>query len=391
MKNDFLWLAIETFDKGLLKKIIFSRPLTSEFPKISGRAAMKGKERLLVLEYTHPSKTVSQKNLAFDALEDTLRPLCESYAQINLLTTLGDAEYKRKNDGTEVLLGAEKLKRKLSDTAGAAPLAAVEGLDRKKSYLIDGTEPYLTALGISDKNGRVHDKMQGKFRQIHRFLENLQAIYGDLPAEGKLTVYDLCCGKSYLSFAVYHYLTSVLSREVDMLCVDLKADMMDYCERTAKALGFHGMRFLCEDIRRLPKEGDVHLVISLHACDVATDIVLSTAAALSAKAVLSTPCCQKYLSERISTKALAFATEYGHLKRKLSDALTDALRALYLKKEGYRVQVCELTDPQDTPKNTLLRAVKVRDKNEQAQAEYDAALSFLLGDGAKDYLKEFDL
>ena len=390
MKNDFLWLIIEAFDKGFFKKIVFSRPDGGEFPKISGRAAMGAKEKLLVLEYTHPSKTVSQKNLTFDALEENLRPLIEGFAQVNLLTTLGDAEYKRKNNGAEVLLGADKLKRKLSSSEGTAPLAAVENLDRKKNYLIDGTEPYMALLGISDKNGRVHDKMQGKFRQIHRFLENLQVIYADLPAEGVLTVYDLCCGKSYLSFAVYHYLTTVLGREVDMLCVDLKADMMDYCQKTAEALGFRGMRFLCEDIRKLPKEGDVHLVISLHACDVATDIVLQTATALSAKAILSTPCCQKYLSERIRNDSLSFVTEYGHLNRKLSDALTDALRALYLKKEGYRVQVCELTDPQDTPKNTLLRAVKVRKSHEDAQKQYDAALAFLLGDGAKDYLKEFE-
>ena len=389
MQNDFLWLAIEAFDKNQLKKIVFSRSKDGQFPKISGRMAMSAKGRVLLLEFSHPSGTVSQKNVAFDALEHTLRPLIAEFRQINLLTALGDAELKEKNDGTAVLLGGDKLKRKLSTGGIDAPMLAIEALDKKKSYLIEGSEPYLFLLGISDKNGRVHDKMQGKFRQIHRFLENLQVIYADLPAEGTLTVYDLCCGKSYLSFAVYHYLTTVLGREVDMLCVDLKADMMDYCQKTAEALGFRGMRFLCEDIRKLPKEGDVHLVISLHACDVATDIVLQTATALSAKAILSTPCCQKYLSERIHNEALSFVTEYGHLNRKLSDALTDALRALYLKKEGYRVQVCELTDPQDTPKNTLLRAVKVRKNHEDAQKQYDAALTFLLGDGAKDYLKEF--
>lgn len=391
MKNDFLWLAIEAYDKGILKKLIFSRPTTAEFPKISGRMAKGSKGNLLSLEYFHASGTVSQKNVSFDALEDTIRPLCDGYAQINLLTTLGDAEYKRKNDGKEILLGAEKLKRKLSAGAENVPLAAIEDLDRKKNYLIDGTEPYLFALGISDKNGRVHDKMQGKFRQIHRFLENLRAIYDALPADGVLTVYDLCCGKSYLSFAVYDYLTRVLSRKVDMLCVDLKADVIDTCKKTATALGYDGMRFLCEDIRKLRPTEEVHLVISLHACDIATDIVLKTAVSISAKAVLSTPCCQKYLSERIRAEALAFVTEYGHLNRKLCDALTDALRALYLKKEGYRVEVCELTDPQDTPKNTLLRAVKVRASCEKSQKEYDAALTFLLGENAGEYLKEFDL
>ena len=391
MKNDFLWLAIEAFDKGILKKLVFSRPTAAEFPKISGRMVKGAKGTLLALEYSHATGTVSQKNIAFDDLEKTLCTLFGGYAQIKLLTTLGDAEYKRKSDGGEILLGADKLKRKLAGGTENAPQAAIEALDRKKNYLIDGTEPYLFALGISDKNGRVHDKMQGKFRQIHRFLENLLAIYDALPSEGTLTVYDLCCGKSYLSFAVYDYLTRVLSRKVDMLCVDLKADVIDTCKKTAETLGYDGMRFLCEDIRKLRPTGEVHLVISLHACDIATDIVLKTAVSISAKAVLSTPCCQKYLSARIQSKALAFATEYGHLNRKLCDALTDALRALYLKKEGYRVQVCELTDPQDTPKNTLLRAVKVRTSCERSQKEYDAALAFLLGEHADEYLKEFDL
>ena len=391
MQNELLWLTIEAFDKNQLKKIVFSRPMGAEYPKISGRMAKGKSETLLALEYTHTSNTVSQKNVRFDELEDTLRPLIADFAQINLLTALGDAELKQKRDGTAVLLGGEKLKRKLAANTKDAPMLAIESLDRKKNYLIDGTEKYLFLLGISDKNGRVHDKMQGKFRQIHRFLENLEVIYRALPREGTLSVYDLCCGKSYLSFAVYHYLTAVKGRTVDMLCVDLKADVIETCKKTAEALSFSGMRFLCEDILKLKSEGEVHLVISLHACDVATDIVLSTAARLSAKAVLSTPCCQKYLSARLNQSALAFAADYGHLKRKLCDALTDGLRALYLEKNGYRVEVCELTDPQDTPKNTLLRAVKVKKSDETAEKKYREALAFLLGDEADLYLKEFGL
>ncbi len=391
MQNDFLWLVIEAFDKCQLKKIVFSRPKGGEFPKISGRMAKGARGNLLVLEYTHPSSTVSQKNIEFDGLENALRPLIGGFKQINLLTALGDAELKIKNDGTAVILGGDKLKRKLSSDNKATPMLAIEALDRKKSYLIDGSEPYLTALGISDKNGRVHDKMQGKFRQIHRFLENLEVIYRALPKEGALRVYDLCCGKSYLSFAVYHYLTAVKNREVDMLCVDLKADVIAACKKTAEDLKFHGMRFLCEDIMRLSSEGDVHLVISLHACDIATDIVLNTAVRLSARAVLSTPCCQKYLSARIRQEALSFVTDYGHLRRKVCDALTDGLRALYLEKEGYTVEVCELTDPQDTPKNTLLRAVKAKSKSDAAEKKYREALAFLLGEEADNYLKEFNL
>lgn len=391
MRNDFLWLAIEAFDKGLLKRLVFSKPQNDTYLRVSARMAKTAKGFVLAMEYAHKTTTVSQKNLTFESLEGELFPLFDSFLQVNLHTTLGDAEYKRKKDGEEVLLGASKLKNKMKDGTAAAPEQIIEALDRKKSYLVEADAPYLYALGITDKNGRVHDKMQGKLRQIHRFLENLEATYTALPKEGTLCIYDLCCGKSYLSFAIYHYLTAVKGRVVDMLCVDLKSDVIQYCESVAKELHFDGMRFLCEDIRALRAAGEVHLVVSLHACDIATDIVLHTAVRLSARVVLSTPCCQKYLSDRLKQPALDFAAKHGHLKRKLCDVLTDGLRALYLEKEGYRVQALELTDPQDTPKNTLLRAVKIHDRNERAAKEYESTLRFLLGEDADGYLKEFDL
>lgn len=391
MKTDFLWLAIEAYDKGYLRRLVFSRPTQDTYARVCARTAKTAKGRVLALEYAHTTTTVSQKNLCFDELEDVLSGLFDSFLQVNLHTALGDAEYKRKRSGEEVLLGATKLKNKLKDTNASTPEQQIEALDRKKSYLIKADAPFLFALGISDKNGRVHDKMQGKFRQIHRFLENFEATYAYLPKEGVLRIYDLCCGKSYLSFAIYHYLTTVKARQVDMLCVDLKRDVIEYCDSVAKQLSFKGMRFLCEDIRTLRATDNVHLVVSLHACDVATDIVLHTAARLSSRVVLSTPCCHKYLADRLSQSALDFAAKHGHLKRKLCDALTDGLRALYLEAQGYRVQALELTDPQDTPKNTLLRAVKVREKNEKAQAQYENALAFLLGKNAESYLKEFDL
>ncbi len=391
MKTDFLWLAIEAFDKGYLRRLVFSKPTQDTYARVCARTAKTAKGRVLALEYAHTTTTVSQKNLSFDELEGVLSGLFGSFLQVNLHTSLGDAEYKRKKNGEEILLGATKLKNKLKDENAPKAEQQIEALDRKKSYLVETDAPYLHALGISDKNGRVHDKMQGKFRQIHRFLENLEATYSHLPKEGTLRIYDLCCGKSYLSFAIYHYLTTVKARRVDMLCVDLKRDVIEYCASVAKQLNFEGMRFLCQDIRKLSAKDEVHLVVSLHACDIATDIVLHTAVRLSSRVVLSTPCCHKYLSDRLSQSALDFAAKHGHLKRKLCDALTDGLRALYLEAKGYRVQALELTDPQDTPKNTLLRAVKVHQKNDKAQAQYENALVFLLGEKAESYLKEFDL
>lgn len=385
MNIDFPELVLTAFRKEALRRLVFSRPTEGEIAKVSGRLCSHRGKRVLALEETLPGDTVAQRNIREDAIEEEIRSLLSLYRQCNLLTPLGDAEYKRGRDGAVTVLGGDKLLRRLS---GETPsfVSAVESLDKKKNYLIDGSEPYLFALGISDKNGRVHDKMQGKFRQISRFLEQIEEIYPKLPKEGTLTVYDLCCGKSYLSFAVYAYLTERKGRTVDMLAMDRKRDVIAYCERCAAALSFTGMRFLVGDIRDLPK-GRVDLVISLHACDVATDIVLDTAAHLRATVILSTPCCHRALASHLQAPALSFVTRFPHLKNKLSEVLTDALRLAKLEAEGYRVSAAELTDPEDTPKNTLLRAVLRSEQNPEAQKRYEELLDFLLGDEKDEYLR----
>lgn len=385
MNIDFPELVLTAFRKEALRRLVFSRPTEGEITKVSGRLCSHRGKRVLALEETLPGDTVAQRNIREDAIEAEIRSLLSLYRQCNLLTPLGDAEYKRGRDGAVTVLGGDKLLRRLS---GETPsfVSAVESLDKKKNYLIDGSEPYLFALGISDKNGRVHDKMQGKFRQISRFLEQIEEIYPKLPKEGTLTVYDLCCGKSYLSFAVYAYLTERKDRTVDMLAMDRKRDVIAYCERCAAALSFTGMRFLVGDIRDLPK-GRVDLVISLHACDVATDIVLDTAARLRATVILSTPCCHRALASHLQAPALSFVTRFPHLKNKLSEVLTDALRLAKLEAEGYRVSAAELTDPEDTPKNTLLRAVLRSEQNPEAQRRYEELLDFLLGDEKDEYLR----
>ena len=238
----------------------------------------------------------------------------------------------------------------------------------------------------------MHDKKQGKFRQINRFLEYLDGVYPSLPKDGELTVFDLCCGKSYLSFAVYYFLTELKSRRTSMLGIDLKSDVIKWCSALASELGFVGMRFACDDVKNTPRGLVPDMVISLHACDIATDIVLDTAASLGAKVILSTPCCHRYLNGKVVAKELSFITEYPHISGKLCEAITDSLRLARLKAGGYSVMALELTDPENTPKNTLIKAVKnpkMSEKDRQnAKSEYESILSFVLGDGAKDYLSE---
>ena len=367
-----------------LKKLIFSKPKDDGVLKICARLCAHRGRRMLAAEYSLPGNTVAQKNVTEDGIADFLeRELCR-FDQVNLLSTAGDAEFKRTKRG-EVLLGADKLMRKLSG-GGADFEKAIGELDKRKNYILGGSEDFLIALGISDKSGRVHDKKQAKYRQINKFLEYLDELYPTLAGDGELTVFDLCCGKSYLSFAVYHYLTAIKGRRVNMLCIDLKADVIAFCDTKARELSYNGMHFVCDDITNTPREPAPDLVISLHACDVATDIVLDTAVRLGARLILSTPCCQAELARVISPTALPFVTKYPKLARSLCDTLTDALRLERLRALGYDVNATELVDPEDTPKNTLIRATLRRAPNGKLIEEYNATLRSLLGDAADGYI-----
>ena len=382
--------VIAASQREIIKKLVFSRPKSSEIQKVSARLVAHRGRRMLVFEYSLPGNTVSHKNVAEDGIEAILKELLEEYSQANLITTLGDVEWKISKNGKEALLGADKLKNKLlGNTADFE--RAIESLDNKKNYILDGSEDFLRALGISDKTGRIHDKKQGKFRQINRFLEIIEDVYRELPKEGELNVYDLCCGKSYLSFAVYYYLTVKKQRRVRMLGIDLKRDCINWCASVASSLGYNGMTFITDDIKNTPKDVTPDMVISLHACDIATDIVINRAIELGAKVILSTPCCHKYLNDKIKAKNLSFVTDYPHLRNKLAEAMTDAIRIARLEMNGYSVAAIELVDPDDTPKNTLIRATKNdrTSKELEAKAErYNSILNFVLGEGSKDYLNQ---
>ena len=378
--------VITAFSLGILSKLVFSRPKEGEIVKISGRTCVIKDRRVLALEYSLPGNTVSHKNVSESELDAILGELIAKYSQVNLITTSGDVEYKISSSGKEALLGKEKLLNKLTFNRDALE-SAIESLDTKKKRILSGNEDFLIALGISDKSGRVHDKKQGKFRQINRFLEHIEDVYKSLPQDGELLIYDLCCGKSYLSFAVYYYLTAIKGRRVRLLGLDLKRDVIAWCGELASKCGFVGMKFIYDDVKNTPEGERPDMVISLHACDIATDIVIDRACELGARVILSTPCCHRYLNDKIAEDTLRFVTKYPHLRNKLAEALTDAIRAERLEANGYSVSVLELTDPDDTPKNTLIRAI-LRDKPSLRAEEYDKILEYVLGDKKGDYLKE---
>ena len=229
----------------------------------------------------------------------------------------------------------------------------------EKNYILEPDKKYdfLVLLGIQDKNGRVYDKKQSKFRQINRFLEIVKDTLSSLP-EDELTVWDLCCGKSYLSFAVYHYFRYVLNRKIMIYCVDRKKDVIEECAGYAKQLGWDGMSFICGDIFKVLPDKTAELVLSLHACDTATDMVLSEAVRRGAKVILSSPCCQHEIAGQIKNDGMSFILREPILKQKLSVVITDALRCRLLYASGYKVTTLEFIDPEETPKNLMIRAEK---------------------------------
>ncbi|MBQ7010555.1 MAG: SAM-dependent methyltransferase [Clostridia bacterium] len=375
-QSKLLEVAKRAFELGCARMLVLSKPTEAGITKMRLLKRSTQKGELFVFETHLNDGRITQKNSTFfpaDAVADYL----DRFDQADLITENGDAIYKKSRKGKELLAFPPKLKAALDSgeikTANAAPM------NREKNRMLTGGEPFLYELGVSDKNGNVLPSRQSKFRQICRFLEFVRDICHVLPAEGEINVYDLCCGKCYLSFAVYHYFANVLGRKTNMLCADLKGDVLKECEKTAIKLGFDGMTFRCVDITKLETDIVPHLVLSLHACNTATDIVLETAVRLKAKAVLSTPCCHRELSKKINCAPLEFTTRFGILSDKLCTALTDGLRTLYLEKSGYTVTAAELIDPDDTPKNVMLRATLGNSpKNmEKAERQYAEAKKFL--------------
>lgn len=373
-------LITELYLSRSLEKVVFSKPADSgEIKSTLTPKNISGKSVLQLETFTKDNKAY-HKNISENVIKE-IGSLTENYFQINIISTSGSCQYMRSKGGKETLLDAEKVRKVL--LSGSFTEHSDEGNDKAKKYILSGSEPFLKGLGISDANGRVHDKMQSKYRQINRFLEHIKAIENELPKDS-INIYVLCCGKSYLSFAVYHYFVNVLKIRTYMVCVDLKGDVIDYCKTVAKKVGFSGMNFICADVSKYQLERKPDLVISLHACDLATDMVLDKASENGAKVILSTPCCHHELNKKIDCRELEFVTRHSMLRQKMCDALTDAMRILKLESKGYSVAALELIDPEDTPKNVMIRAIKKKNPDKKAMeksfAEYERVEKFLMGE-----------
>lgn len=236
--------------------------------------------------------------------------------------------------------------------------------NRVKQYILPQGKPvpFLVDLGVMTREGRVREAAYDKYRQINRFLEFIQDVLPKLPKDREITIVDFGCGKSYLTFAMYYFFRELKGYQVKIIGLDLKEDVIRRCSRLAEEYGYDNLQFLQGDIAGYEGLGKADMVVTLHACDTATDFALAKAVQWDAKVILSVPCCQHELNGKIRNDLLAPVLKYGILKERMSALITDGIRANLLESAGYSVQILEFIDMEHTPKNLLIRAVKTGKK-----------------------------
>lgn len=232
--------------------------------------------------------------------------------------------------------------------------------NRTKKYILeDGRAvPFLVDLGVQTSEGKVVKAHYDKFKQINRYLEFVEDVLPVFEKDKCIHIIDFGCGKSYLTFALYYYLHELKGYEVAITGLDLKEDVIAHCNELAEKYRYDKLHFLHGDIARYDKEGDVDMVVTLHACDTATDYALKKAVDWNAKVIFSVPCCQHEVNRQIQNEQLGDVLKYGLIKERISALLTDAIRANLLEEKGYETQILEFITMEHTPKNILIRAVK---------------------------------
>lgn len=248
--------------------------------------------------------------------------------------------------------------------------------NREKQYILqEGTPvPFLVDLGVQTIEGKTVQSKSDKFKQINRYLEFIRDVLPQLPKDKEISIIDFGCGKSYLTFALYYFLHEKQNLQVRIIGLDLKQDVIEHCNQLRTKYGYSGLQFLYGDISTYTGADQVDMVVTLHACDTATDYALYKAVKWGAKVILSVPCCQHELNRQIDNEMMKPILKYGLVKERMSALITDAIRADLLENCGYETQILEFIDMEHTPKNILIRAIK----KEQQDFTLDSKLEVFL-------------
>lgn len=370
-------LLVELFERESLIKLVFGgiRKKSLPYQKVIIRPILLGGQINYQIEY-HFEKKVTHENVdRIQCIERITRFVEEDFKQINIFST--DADYQvlaSKPETPKILKKPPTQKQKSLDH------------NRTKQYIIPNGVPcdFLIRLGVMDEKGQVFQKHYAKFRQINRFLEIVEDVLNDLPERGAaedgnpdfLRIIDFGCGKAYLTFALYYYLKLQLGKNVSITGLDLKVDVIQFCNQIAEDLHYDSLDFQIGDIAEYTENRGADMVITLHACDTATDYALMKAVGWNASVILSVPCCQHELFPQIQNGLNHPILKHGILKERFSAILTDGLRALKLEEQGYHVDMIEFTSLEHTSKNIMIRAVQTGKKRKAAAKEFQQLIEY---------------
>ena len=356
--SDLQSLFTDCLNETLIR-VILSNPSSKDgVIKICARPILKNKSLLFQIE-EYTKTQVFHKNLTAGDAGSYLTGKLSSDTS-SQTASFKNALVETKSFTANVLVskkGTITIKKKMNTSAKQPKISLSH--NRKKKYILEEgiPVPFLIDLGVMTQNGNIVNAHYDKFRQINRFLEYIEDILPSLPTGRELRILDFGCGKSYLTFAIYYYLKVLKGYPVRITGLDLKEDVIRHCNELAVKYGYDKLEFLCGDIAYYDGCSQVDMVVTLHACDTATDYALAKAVGWGAKVILSVPCCQHELNKQMKNDLLSPVLHYGILKERMAALMTDGLRAQILEANGYRTQILEFIDMAHTPKNLLIRAV----------------------------------
>lgn len=354
MEHEIISEVLSHIANNNINKITFSniRNRELELDKVIGKLVNIKNNINLQLEYRY-KRIIKHTNLVttdLQSIEKAIVELFELAKDINVVTI-------DENINIKV---SKKFKISLNRKKTTSKIISFDH-NKKKEYFLDEKQKYhfLIELGIQNKDGKVIKSKYNKFKQINKYLEFIKQATTQLDSNKQITILDFGSGKSYLTFSTYYYLTEVLKMNVKIIGIDLKKEVIENCNSIAKKLNFTNLSFIYGDVIDYENKDKIDMVISLHACNTATDIAILKALGWNAKVFFAVPCCQKEVNGQINSDFLPFMLKHGIVKEKFSTLLTDSVRSEVLEAFGYKSDIVEFISAENTPKNQLIRAYKV--------------------------------